>query len=325
MAPITATVYNAFTSPSAQGNPAAVIVLDSPDHQSAAVQDGQDFPCALFPPDAQLQSIGTQINLPMTAFVLPLPGGSCAEYAVRWFNATNEGPLCGHATLAMSGHLFNMVARPPPTFRYLTRFHGVISASQHQNPLGDGKLVGIEFPELTNLPPVPRGSETWAQLKSLFEEATSSRWQGPGEPLGVYKQDQFLLIEFSPELDLAGVQIEPQNLSSLKSYVYIFQISAQSSEQIHSRVLHSFPGHADEDIATGSAHRAIIPHALGNPETRARLEKYHPQHEGDALRVAQQSRKGGELVVQWLREDKSVRIMGRVDPVGAKTVEASEN
>jgi len=324
MAPITATVYNAFSSPSAQGNPAAVIVLDSPD-QSAVVQDGQDFPTALFPPDAQLQSIGTQINLPMSAFVLPLPGGSCADYAVRWFNTTSEGPLCGHATLAMSEHLFNTVANPPPTFRYLTRFHGVISASQHQNPLGDGKLVGIEFPELTNLPAVPKGSETWEQLRGLFEEATSSRWQGHGEPLGVYKQDQFLLVEFSPELDLAGVQIEPQKLASLHSYVYIFQISAQPSEQIHSRVLHSFPGHADEDIATGSAHRAIIPHALGNPETRARLDKYHPQHEGDALRVAQQSRKGGALVVQWLREEKSVRIMGRVDSVGEKTVEANVN
>jgi hypothetical protein len=73
---------------------------------------------------------------------------------------------------------------------------------------------------------------------------------------------------------------------------------------------------------TGSAHRAIIPHALGNPETRARLDAYHPKHEADTLRVAQQSPEGGELVVKWLREEGRVRIMGKVTLVGDKTVEA---
>ena len=64
---------------------------------------------------------------------------------------------------------------------------------------------------------------------------------------------------------------------------------------------------------------------MGYPETRPRLAEYHPKREGegDALRVAQQSREGGELVVQWLREEKRVRIMGRVRLVGEKTVESS--
>ncbi|KAJ4248356.1 hypothetical protein NW762_012685 [Fusarium torreyae] len=324
MSSVTATTYQAFSSESAQGNPAAVIVLPNPN--PGVTDDGTgDFPYALYPPAEKLQAIATEINLPMTAFIVPLKtsnGNSEApDYAVRWFNPSHEAPLCGHATLALSQHLFDTVQNPPQTLRYLTRLHGVISASQHKSPFEDAKLVGIEFPELLNLPAISKTSDRWGELRSIFENATGSKWEDKGEPVGLFEQEQYLLIEYSPDLDLKALRIEASKFGHLNKFIYIFQVSADSSEHIHTRVVNSFVGNVHEDIATGSAHRAIIPHALSNPETRARLDNYHPGFKGDTLRVVQQSEEGGELTVEWLREAKSVRIMGKVTHVGENTIE----
>jgi hypothetical protein len=72
---------------------------------------------------------------------------------------------------------------------------------------------------------------------------------------------------------------------------------------------------------TGSAHRAIIPHALSNAETTARLKQHHPDFSGNTLKCLQQSKEGGELTVEWLRDTKSVRIMGKAKQVGESSVE----
>lgn len=72
---------------------------------------------------------------------------------------------------------------------------------------------------------------------------------------------------------------------------------------------------------TGSAHRAIIPHALSNPETTARLNQYHPDFSGNTLKVLQQSKEGGQLTVEWLRDTKSVRIMGKAVRVSENSVD----
>lgn len=74
-------------------------------------------------------------------------------------------------------------------------------------------------------------------------------------------------------------------------------------------------------LKTGSAHRAIIPHALSNAETTARLKQYHPDFSGNILKCLQQSREGGELTVEWLRDVKAVRIMGEAVLVGEDNIE----
>jgi hypothetical protein len=73
-------------------------------------------------------------------------------------------------------------------------------------------------------------------------------------------------------------------------------------------------------IETGSAHRAIVPHALSNSETTARLKQYRPGFSGSTLRSLQQSKEGGQLTVEWLRERKAVRIMGEVTRVRESSV-----
>ncbi|KAF4445773.1 phenazine biosynthesis protein [Fusarium austroafricanum] len=323
MASLTATTFRVFTSAKAQGNPAAVIILPKPESNTNA--SNGEFPYSLFPEASKLQEIATELNLPMTAFVLPLdPENQSPEaihYAVRWFNPGNEAPLCGHATVALSQHLFNILPNPPQTLRYLTRLHGVATASLNQSPFEDVKLVGIGFPELVNLPAVSKGSKRWEELKTLFEEATGSKWEGKGEPVGVFEQDQYFLMEYSPDLDLKALDIDAPKLAPLNAFMYLFQISTSPSEQIHSRVLNAISGNVHEDAATGSAHRAIIPHVLSNPETTARLKKYHPDFSGNTLQIWQQSKEGGELTVEWLRDTKSVRIMGKISPVGESSIQ----
>jgi predicted PhzF superfamily epimerase YddE/YHI9 len=86
-------------------------------------------------------------------------------------------------------------------------------------------------------------------------------------------------------------------------------------------VINAIGNHIAEDIATGSAHRAIIPHALSNAETTARLKQYHRHLTGDTLKCLQQSREGGELTVEWVRDAKVVRIMGKAVQVGEDNLE----
>ncbi|PSJ40421.1 PhzF family phenazine biosynthesis protein [Allosphingosinicella deserti] len=69
---------DAFTTRRFAGNPAAVMLLDD------------------FPPDAILQALAAENNLPETAFLVP----DGQIYRLRWFTPTVEVPLCGHATLA---------------------------------------------------------------------------------------------------------------------------------------------------------------------------------------------------------------------------------
>lgn len=87
---------DAFADQVLQGNPAAVMPLPS------------------WLPDELLQRIAAENNLSETAYYveeLPAgveaPTGSDAAYHLRWFTPTIEVDLCGHATLATAGQLFD--------------------------------------------------------------------------------------------------------------------------------------------------------------------------------------------------------------------------
>lgn len=69
---------DAFTNKLFAGNAAGVVPLKAP------------------LPDALMQSIALENNLPETAFFFPEGKG----YRLRWFSPTTEIPLCGHATVA---------------------------------------------------------------------------------------------------------------------------------------------------------------------------------------------------------------------------------
>src|SRR3974390_593852 len=83
---------DAFTDRLFGGNPAAVCPLSD------------------WLPDATMQAIAAENNLPETAFFVR----EGTDYALRWFTPTVEMDFCGHATLA-SAHVVFLAIEPART------------------------------------------------------------------------------------------------------------------------------------------------------------------------------------------------------------------
>lgn len=115
---------DAFTHRVFGGNPAAVM------------------PLAQWLPEDTLQALALENHLSETAFLVPEPSGSEADYHTRWFTPGAEVPLCGHATLASAWVLFNRLDWP----REDIRFHS------KSGPLGvtrqPGDWLQLDFPAL---------------------------------------------------------------------------------------------------------------------------------------------------------------------------------
>jgi PhzF family phenazine biosynthesis protein len=108
-------VVDAFTDTLFAGNPAAVVLPETP------------------LPDRLMQQIAAENNLSETAFAVR----ETDSYQLRWFTPTVEVDLCGHATLATSFVLARLGHAGP--FRYHTR-SGLLVAT-----VIDGEIV-LDFP-----------------------------------------------------------------------------------------------------------------------------------------------------------------------------------
>jgi PhzF family phenazine biosynthesis protein len=91
-------LVDSFTNTPFRGNPAGVVLLDSPADA------------------AWMQAVAMEMNQAETAFVHPMEGG----FGLRWFTPTVEVDLCGHATLA-SAHVLWQSSRLRP--EQAARFH----------------------------------------------------------------------------------------------------------------------------------------------------------------------------------------------------------
>lgn len=125
---------DAFAPARFQGNPAAVVLLDS------------------WPDAAQLQAIAAEMNLSETAFLVPAKGSE-ADYELRWFTPTVEVDLCGHATLASGFVVLNDPAGARDNVSFSSR-SGRLAVAR------DGELYTLDFPAN---PPEPAA----AQLDSV--------------------------------------------------------------------------------------------------------------------------------------------------------------
>ncbi|QUJ70606.1 PhzF family phenazine biosynthesis protein (plasmid) [Photobacterium sp. GJ3] len=95
---MTVQVVNAFTGGSANGNPAAVVILAS-------------WLC-----DQALLSISQQAAQPVTAFVVARDDG----YDIRWFSPEKEISLCGHGALAAAAWVMTLV--PSESISFFSTF-----------------------------------------------------------------------------------------------------------------------------------------------------------------------------------------------------------
>ena len=211
---------DAFTDTPFAGNPAAVCLLDGPG------------------PEAWMQLVAAEINLPETAFVWPVPPG---RWGLRWWTPTVEVPLCGHATLASAHVLIEEgQAGAGETLRFLT-------ASGELTARGLGDTIELDFPAYER------------RSLSADEEATVRSLIGAdaGEVVGYGPK---LLARLASRAEVEAVRPDLVALRQLPYEGLI--VTADSASATPGYVLRFFAPALgiDEDPVTGSAQCAAGPY-----------------------------------------------------------------
>ncbi len=212
-----------FTDRPFAGNPAGVCILE---HSID---------------DAWMQAVAAELNLPETAFALPieLATGEPA-WRLRWFTPTAEVELCGHATLAAAHYLWNTIGATDQPIRFVT-------------------LSG----ELT----ATRGMDGWIELDFPANEAQ------PVEPdpvvldalgiddrvIGAARGSTFHLIEVADATTVRELRPCASKLLRLDTPGFIVTALGDGLYDIVSRVFAPQLG-IPEDPVTGSAHCLLGPY-----------------------------------------------------------------
>ena len=216
---------DAFTDRPFAGNPAAVVLFDTPH----------------FPEDARLQRLAAEVNLSETAYAHPLPPGSDADWALRWFTPTTEVDLCGHATLA-TAHVLHSTGRATGTVHFASR-SGTLTAR-----LDGPGTVTLDFPT-TPLAPTPPPADLAAALGTAVTAAYTTG------PLGD------LLVEVADERTVRDLAPTTAKLAALPARGLIVTAAADTPESGYDYVSRYFAPAVGipEDPVTGSAHTALAP------------------------------------------------------------------
>lgn len=221
---------DAFTDRPFAGNPAAVIPLDA------------------WLPDAVLQAIALENNLPETAYFVPETPGSDADFHIRWFTPTMEVDLCGHATLASGAALYDLLGwdRDSVTFRAKA---GRLSVARR-----DG-MMQLDF---------PARPAREARLPDGFVEAVGVR------PAAFLRAVANMAV-LESEAAVWAAKPDLEFVKAMEGDGLILTAPGAASE-CASRY---FAPHAGipEDPVTGSAHCTIVPYwatRLGRDDIHAR-------------------------------------------------------
>ena len=226
-------IVDAFTTEPLAGNPAGVV----PDAAGLS--------------DQQMQQIARELNASETAFVLP---SEEADRRVRYFSPTQEVDLCGHATIAAHGFLFD---------------DGRIDAGSHTVETEVGVL---------NIEVVESGA-VWMTQNSPTVRQVDLDYQRAGEALGIDAEAfrdvgadmppayastglPFLILPVNFLEHLSGMDPDMAAVESLAEahdtagiYVFTFDAIGRGTAQdttLHARTF--VPGLGiDEDPVTGTA------------------------------------------------------------------------
>jgi PhzF family phenazine biosynthesis protein len=228
---------DAFALTPFEGNPAAVCPLEA------------------WLPDATMQAIAAENNLPETAFFVPGEGGG---YQLRWFTPAVEVDLCGHATLASAFVLLTML-RPDAESIAFSSASGPLTVRR-----GEGERLVLDFP---SKPPDPCDP---------CEGLIAAMGRRPAEVLGA---SNYLLV-YETQAQVAALKPTMAGLLDIDRDGVIATAPGDTHDFV-SRYF--FPaGGIDEDPVTGSAHCTLMPYWA------KRLGR-------DALHARQISARGGEL------------------------------
>lgn len=240
---------DAFADELFKGNPAAVIPLKK------------------WPDAVLMQQIAMENNLSETVFFAPAAEKG-ADYDIRWFTPAVEINLCGHATLAASYVIFNILQwkKRKVVFRSAS---GLLTVKKEKN------LLLMDFPSWKP----ERKEEYPGQLRELL---------GTEEIVGVYKNRDWL-VELPDEeaVKKAAPDFAGMNKQGLDKLI----ITAPGREvDFVSRFFAPGAG-VNEDPVTGSAHSQLIPfwsEKLGKKKMKAR----------------QLSQRGGTLYCEQLSQER---------------------
>ena len=208
-----------------------------------------------------MQSVGAEMNLSETAFLLARPDG----WSLRWFTPAVEVDLCGHATLASAHALWSESMLDPSD---IARFHtksGLLTAQ-----LRSDSWIELNFPATrdTAADPAP------GLLESL----------GVANPKYVGRNKFDYIVEVGSEDDVRA--LNPDHAQLRKIEVRGVIVTSRASNGNYDFVSRFFaPGSGiDEDPVTGSAHCCLTPYwaaKLGKNE----LVAFQASKRGGTLRV----------------------------------------
>ena len=207
-----------------------------------------------------MQSVGAEMNLAATAFLLPRDDG----FSLRWFTPAVEVDLCGHATLASAHALWEEgVLAPDAAARFHTR-SGLLTATRA------GDWIELEFPATLAQPADPSSP----LLESL----------GVTAPVYVGRNKFDYLIEVESEELVRGLDPDHALLGAVPVRGVIVTSRSSSPElDFVSRFFAPASG-IPEDPVTGSAHCSLAPYwssKLGKTEMTA----FQASKRGGVVRV----------------------------------------
>jgi PhzF family phenazine biosynthesis protein len=240
---------DAFTSKLFSGNPAAVIPLPE------------------WIDEQLMQQLAMENNLSETVFFVP-SSHKGADYDIRWFTPEAEINLCGHATLASSYVLFEILQHAGEKLVFHSK-SGLLTI------IKQGDKYVMDFP-------------SWKPVRQDVVPELLQQVLGDAEILGLYKSRDFL-VELCDE---EAVRKCAPDFTLMKKHFDKVIITAPGRDaDFVSRFFAPAFG-VDEDPVTGSAHSQLIPFwsdKLGKHELFAR----------------QLSRRGGEI---WCSQLSSERV-----------------
>lgn len=226
----------AFTDRTFGGNPAAVVPLDE------------------WLDDATMQNIAAENNLSETAFFVHSEDG----WRIRWFTPAVEVPLCGHATLASTAVIDQVLGNE----------HWPLVLESASGPLEvdrDGERYALDFPANP-----PRRSDMPGAIAAALG----------GEPLDCFLAGDIYMLTYPDAQTVLSLAPDMAALAKPTSHGVIATAAGDNCDFV-SRFFAPAIG-IDEDPVTGAAHCVLTPYWAGQ------LGK-------SRLQARQVSARGGEL------------------------------
>lgn len=207
---------DAFTDKLFGGNPAAVVPLKT------------------WLSDELMQKIAFENNLSETAFFIPNETG----FDIRWFTPTVEVNLCGHATLATSFVIFNVLKYANDTILFGSK-SGLLKVKK------EDKWLELDFPaQETHAAEAPKGL-----IESIGKK-----------PKEIYRAADDYLLVYASQKDIEELKPDFGALKNIQARGIIVTAKAKSKKiDFISRFFGPSVG-VNEDPVTGSAHTKLVPY-----------------------------------------------------------------